>query len=80
FPAPQAPADDHDDHAHADTGPPAAVKVELTEAAVKNLGLATAPLRPGTFWKTVTLPGMIIDRPGVTDRGVAAPATGVVTR
>ncbi|QDU18744.1 efflux RND transporter periplasmic adaptor subunit [Urbifossiella limnaea] len=75
FPVAAAPADDHAAAPAAATG-----RVVLSEQAQKNLGLTTAPLTPTTFWKTATLPGMVVDRPGVTDRGVIAPATGVVAK
>ncbi len=74
FPAAPAP----DEHAH--TPAPATGRVVLSEQAQKNLKLTSAPLVPTTFWKTTTLPGMVVDRPGVTDRGVVAPATGVVAK
>jgi len=74
FPAAPAP----DEHAHAPA--PATGRVILSAAAQKNLKLTSAPLKATPFWKTATLPGMVVDRPGVTDRGVVAPATGVVAK
>ncbi len=69
--------------AHPET-PPANVaagdRVVLSEQAQKNLRLTSRALKAETFWKTVSIPGMVIDRPGFSDRGVVAPATGVVTR
>jgi multidrug efflux pump subunit AcrA (membrane-fusion protein) len=53
-------------------------RVLLTEQTQKNLGLTTRALKVENFWKTITVPGMIVDRPGHTDRGVVAPLTGVV--
>ena len=53
-------------------------RVLLTEQAQKNLRLTTQALKAQNFWKTITVPGMIVDRPGHTDRGVVAPLTGVV--
>ncbi|MBX9582839.1 MAG: efflux RND transporter periplasmic adaptor subunit [Gemmataceae bacterium] len=76
FPAaPVAESDDHD-HDHADE----AEQVRLSPQAQKNLRLATGPLQPETFWKTIAVPGVVIDRPGVSDRGGGAPVTGVVSR
>lgn len=65
-----------------DPHPPekAAEQVTLSAAARKNLNLTSKPLRPVTYWKTIDIPGMVIDRPGFSDRGVVAPATGVVSR
>lgn len=57
-----------------------AEQVTLSAAARKNLNLTSKPLQPVTYWKTIDIPGMVIDRPGFSDRGVVAPATGVVSR
>ena len=58
----------------------ASVPVRLTRQARDNLRLTSAPLQPTNFWRTIELPGIIVDRPGVSNRGVAAPVTGVVTK
>ena len=50
----------------------------LNEMAQGNLGIRALPLKPGSYWKTITVPGMVVDRPGFSDRGVVAPATGIV--
>lgn len=57
-----------------------ATKIIVGDAAQKNLGLTAKPLRSTTFWKTITVPGMIVDRPGVSDREVAAPAIGTISQ
>ncbi|MFO0875892.1 MAG: hypothetical protein U0840_00695 [Gemmataceae bacterium] len=57
----------------------AITKVIVNEAAQKNLGLVARPIRPETFWKTISVPGMVVDRPGLSDRGVVAPVTGVIS-
>jgi cobalt-zinc-cadmium efflux system membrane fusion protein len=78
-------SDSHDhDHAHdalgADEADANASVVRLTPQARKNLGLVSHPLRPTPFQRTIEIPGVIVDRPGVSDRGVVAPVTGVVTK
>src|SRR5262249_23463158 len=55
-------------------------KVILSDQAQKNPGLTARPLVARTFWKTIQVPGMVVDRPGHSDRGVVAPAAGVVAR
>ncbi|MBX9681775.1 MAG: hypothetical protein K2X38_23705 [Gemmataceae bacterium] len=55
-------------------------KTIVSEQAQKNLGLTAKPLKAQTFWKTIQVPGMVADRHGQSDRGVVAPATGVVTK
>src|SRR5262245_47655819 len=63
--------------ASGETATPTA-KVIVSDQAQKNLGLTARPLKAQTFWKTIQVPGMVVDRPGVSDRGVVAPAAGVV--
>ncbi|MCC9608776.1 efflux RND transporter periplasmic adaptor subunit [Blastopirellula sp. JC732] len=53
--------------------------LKLSPQARKNLGLVVKPARPQTYWRTIQIPGILANRPGETDRGVTAPAVGVVT-
>jgi cobalt-zinc-cadmium efflux system membrane fusion protein len=55
-------------------------KVIVGEQAQLSLGLTAKPLKAQTFWKTIQVPGMVVDRPGQSDRGVVAPATGVIAK
>lgn len=71
---------DHDD---AGAPMPAAGIVQqlrLSPQAQKNLSLFAKPLELTTYWRKIDVPGTIVDRPGVSDRGVVAPVTGIVTR
>ena len=52
--------------------------LELGEQARKNLGLIVKPARTTEYWRTSTIPGVVADRPGISDRGVTSPAVGVV--
>jgi cobalt-zinc-cadmium efflux system membrane fusion protein len=65
----------------ADAAPPVeALKVlKLSPQARKNLELVARPARPQTYWRTIQVPGEIVDRPGRSDRGVTSPAVGVVS-
>src|SRR5262245_33610251 len=54
-------------------------KVIVGDQAQKNLKITATSLKATTFWKTITIPGTIVDRPGVSDRDVVAPAVGVVS-
>jgi biotin carboxyl carrier protein len=69
-PAVPAPADeDHDDdHDH----------IHLSPQARANLGLEVRPARLSNYWRTLSLPGVVIDRPGQCDVTVPAPVSGVV--
>jgi multidrug efflux pump subunit AcrA (membrane-fusion protein) len=55
-------------------------KIIVGDQAQKNLGLTAKPLQAGIFWKTVTIQGMVVDRPGFSDREVVAPAIGTISQ
>jgi membrane fusion protein, heavy metal efflux system len=65
-------AEGHDHHNHAD-------RVKLSPQAQAGLGLEVEPLVPENYSRTVLIPGMVVDRPGLSDRGVTAQVAGVVT-
>lgn len=52
----------------------------LSSEARKNLGLVSKPLQKTSYWRKIEVPGIITDRPGISDRGVVAPVTGIVTK
>ena len=54
--------------------------VLLSDQVQLNLGLRAKALKIQTYPKTITVPGMIVDRPGWSDRIIAAPATAVVAK
>jgi biotin carboxyl carrier protein len=60
-----------------------AERVELSPEAQANLGLdkegAVDNLVPTEYWRRVPVPGVIVDRPGESDRGVTSKVAGVVT-
>ena len=70
--------DDHagHDHAHKD-------QVKLSPQAQANLGLdkdgAVDVLAPEGYWRKVLIPGVVVDRPGESDRGVTCRVAGIVT-
>jgi cobalt-zinc-cadmium efflux system membrane fusion protein len=53
--------------------------LKLTPQARKNLGLVTKSVSVQPYWRKIQVPGTIVDRPGISDRGVTSPAVGVVT-
>lgn len=57
----------------------AAKRFRLSTAARKNLGIESRRIRLQTYWRSVLIPGEVVDRPGLTDRAVSAPAVGIVT-
>jgi biotin carboxyl carrier protein len=54
-------------------------KLIVGDQAQQNLRLTAKPLTAGGYWKTITVPGSVVDRPGVSDREVAAPAIGTIS-
>ncbi|MEM6777063.1 MAG: efflux RND transporter periplasmic adaptor subunit [Planctomycetota bacterium] len=53
--------------------------LELKTLARKNLGLTVKVARLKDHWRVITIPGVVRDRPGVSDRGVTSPAVGAVS-
>ncbi|MFT7641333.1 MAG: cobalt-zinc-cadmium efflux system membrane fusion protein [Pirellulaceae bacterium] len=54
--------------------------LKLSPQARKNLKLVSKPAALQNYWRTIQVPGVVVDRPGVSDRGVTSPAVGVVTQ
>lgn len=67
----------HDDHKEDESF---GESVILTDQAIVNLGIRSARLSPGTYWRTVMIPGQIVERPGHSDHRVTSPVDGVVSR
>ncbi len=74
----------HEDHAekaekgHQDHGSPG--RVRLSPQARANLRLVVRPVEVQDHWRTVHVPGVVVERPGQSDCGITAPAAGVITR
>lgn len=64
--------DGHADHAQTD-------RVKLSPQAQANLKLDVDVLAPEEYWRTILIPGVVVDRPGESDRGVTARLAGVVS-
>ena len=54
--------------------------LKLSPQARKNLGLVAKVAKPQTYWRTIQVPGSVIDRPGHSDRGVTSPVVGAVVQ
>ena len=80
--SPQTSGDQHDDHGH-DQGHPGhqeANSLELSDQARKNIGLQLVTVELQQFEKSISVPGIVVERPGRTTIDVTAPMTGVITR
>ncbi len=53
-------------------------RVKLSAQAQKNLGLDVDNPAPQEYWRTILIPGSVVDRPGESDRSVTAKVAGVV--
>lgn len=72
--APTATAEEADhDHDHDD-------RIKVSPEARANLKLVVRPLERRTWWRTLQVPGVIVDRPGQSDQGITAPVMSVVTQ
>ncbi|MEZ6127362.1 MAG: efflux RND transporter periplasmic adaptor subunit [Planctomycetaceae bacterium] len=73
----------HDDHAgHDHAGHDEATSLELSEQALRNLGLTgngVGEIELTTFKKSITVPAQVVERPGRTRIQVATPMNGVIT-
>jgi multidrug efflux pump subunit AcrA (membrane-fusion protein) len=69
----------HGEHAHAHSE---ATSLHLSPQAQRNLGLNSQTVRPvalETYRRAITVPAIVVERPGRTRIQVATPLTGVVT-
>ena len=72
--------DDHSGHAHA--GHDDTASLELSAQARRNLGLlgdGIGEVQLSTFSRSITVPALIVERPGKTRIEISAPMTAVVT-
>ncbi|EMI22225.1 MchE protein [Rhodopirellula maiorica SM1] len=76
-------ADSHAGHDHAaHAGHDEATSLELSKQAIRNIGLSNETIRPiklETFRRSITVPAVVVERPGRSRVQVATPMTGVVT-
>lgn len=77
LPSPSAPAAEATAAAPPDDGVDV---LRMSPQARNNLGLIVRPAKPQTYWRTIQIPGAVVDRPGRSDRGVTSPAVGVVSQ
>jgi membrane fusion protein, heavy metal efflux system len=69
--------DDHEDHLdHVD----AVDSIKPSPVAWKNIGLRTGVVIPSDHVRTVSVPAIVVERPGRSQIQIAAPMTGIVTQ
>jgi multidrug efflux pump subunit AcrA (membrane-fusion protein) len=75
-----AGADDHHGHDHDDHGHIEENSIELSEQARRSIGLEEGDVRLSTFQRTITVPGMVVERRGRSRFTVISPMTGFLTK
>lgn len=65
---------EHDEDEHEEEGE----HVALTEQAVANLGLRMGRISKNDYWKSLLVPGKVVEIPGQSSLSISAPVTGVV--
>jgi biotin carboxyl carrier protein len=78
--APDAHAEEPNAHADDEHAHEATDAIVLSPAAQKNIGLHLAKVELKSFERTMSVPGMVVERPGWSELEVTAPMTGAVTR
>lgn len=71
---------DHAGHDHSHAGHEEGNSIELSEQARKNIGLQVAKVELKPFTRTISVPGIVVERPGRSLAQVTAPMTGIITR
>lgn len=71
----QARDDGHHPGAHA-TGS----VISLSAEGLKNIGFEPFVVKPSSYQRTLTLPAIVVERPGRSQLQIAAPLTGIVTK
>jgi len=71
----ESPAKKVPDHKHDE-----AAAIKLSKQARGNIGLRLARVELKPFERTITVPGIVVERPGWSRLNVTTPMTGVVTR
>jgi multidrug efflux pump subunit AcrA (membrane-fusion protein) len=71
----ESPGEKVPDHKHIE-----AEAIQLSQAAQANVGLQLAKVELRPFERTITVPAIVVERPGRTNIQVAATLTGVITR
>ncbi len=73
---------DHGGHDHDHAGHDESSSLELSEQARKNIGLTKENVRPvelQTFTRTISVPAIVVERPGQTRIKIVATMTGIIT-
>ena len=79
----EKPADEHggEDHAgHDHAGHSDLESIEISKQAQANIGMKLGKVELSNFSRTISVPGMLRERPGRSTVAITAPLTGIVTQ
>lgn len=65
----------HDEHAHGSEN-----TIALSQQALKNIGFAPIRVEESTFTRTISVPALVVERPGRSQIQITTPLTGVITK
>jgi cobalt-zinc-cadmium efflux system membrane fusion protein len=65
---------------HGDNPEDSPERIKLSKQAKGNLGLKTGVIELATYWRTAQMPGTVVERPGLSNRGVSTTLSGIVTK
>lgn len=72
-------ANAHTGHDQEHDGHSDSASIELSERGLRNIGFKPLVIQPRDYSRTLTLPSIVVERPGRSQRHVTAPLTGLVT-
>jgi multidrug efflux pump subunit AcrA (membrane-fusion protein) len=72
--------DGRDEHGHDHSADIDPNHLDLSPQAQRNIGLKIGPVTLQTYDRVVTIPGIVVERPGRTSAAVTAPLTGVIEK
>lgn len=75
-----ASGDAHEGHDHAPEGHSEGASIELSERGLKNIGFEPFAVAPADYARRLTLPAIVVERPGKSQVHITAPLTGIVEK
>ncbi len=73
------PSGGHEDHDHDHAGHNEAASIEVSEKGLKNIVFEPFTVVASRYDKTLTLPAIVVERPGRSQLHITAPLTAIVT-
>jgi multidrug efflux pump subunit AcrA (membrane-fusion protein) len=71
---------DHESHDHDHSEEPDHDHIDLSDQAAGSIGLKVATLESKPYQRTIAIPGVVVERPGISQVDVSAPLTGIVAK